>query len=79
MDCLQVGQVCWSESSRAVRIPEGETNSVSAHLCFECVCGWERLTVVTEAVSTAGDDHGITQHLLADQTEEFFGDGMLVF
>lgn len=38
LDCLQVGQVCWSESSRAVRIPEGGTKCVSAHLWFECEC-----------------------------------------
>lgn len=43
-----------------------------------CVCMSVRLTVIAEAVSTAGDDHGISQHLLADQTEEFFGDGVLV-
>lgn len=41
-----------------------------------CVC--QKLTFVTVAVSAAGDDHGIAQHVMTDQAEEFIGDGLLL-
>lgn len=37
-----------------------------------------RLTVVTEAVSAAGNDHGVAQQLVADQAQQLVGNGLLL-
>lgn len=41
-------------------------------------CVLPRLTVVTEAVSAAGDDHGVAQQLVADQAEQLVWNGLLL-
>ena len=40
--------------------------------------GYATLTVVAVAVPTAGYDHGVTQQVVTDQTEEFLRDRILL-
>lgn len=41
-------------------------------------CVLPRLTVVTEAVSAAGYDHGVAQQLVADEAEQLVRNGLLL-